>query len=188
MRRLRLVVCVAALGSAGGQAGADEEARQAAVPPLSVRGVNYYPRETPWGGMWTKTPAEVWEKDLALAASLGANTVRTFLSLGASVESAGLLQADGSPTAAYLAKLGAFLEAAQRNRIRVILCFDFDARELSRPEEGGLRWRRALGAVIGAHKCDSRVLMWDLMNEPDDDAKWGEDTRRYLAGAQARVR
>ena len=49
------------------------------LPPLSVRGVNYFPRETPWGGLWTKTPAEVWEKDMALAASLGCNTVRTFV-------------------------------------------------------------------------------------------------------------
>lgn len=187
MRRLRLAVCAAVFGSAGGQAGGSEEVQHAAVPPLSVRGINYYPRETPWGGMWTKTPAEVWEKDLALAASLGANTVRTFVSLGASLESAGLLHADGSPTAAYLAKIDAFLAAARRNRIRAILCFDFDGRALSRAD-GEPRWRRALSAVVGAHKGDSRVLMWDLMNEPDDDAKWGEGTRQYLVGAQALVR
>ena len=28
------------------------------ITPLSVRGVNYYPRETPWDGMWTKRPAD----------------------------------------------------------------------------------------------------------------------------------
>ncbi len=49
------------------------------LQPLSVSGVNYYPRETPWGGMWTKTPPEIWERDMQVAASLGINTVRTFL-------------------------------------------------------------------------------------------------------------
>ncbi len=51
------------------------------LAPLSVRGVNYFPRETPWSGMWTKTPDEVWERDMALAASLGVNTIRTFLQI-----------------------------------------------------------------------------------------------------------
>jgi hypothetical protein len=54
--------------------------------PLSVRGVNYFPRETPWGGLWTKTSPEVWEKDMALAASLGINTVRTFIQVTTHME------------------------------------------------------------------------------------------------------
>jgi hypothetical protein len=37
--------------------------------PLSVRGVNCFPSERPWGGLWTKTLADVWEGDMALAAS-----------------------------------------------------------------------------------------------------------------------
>ena len=52
------------------------------LTPLSVRGVNCFPRQTPWGGLWTRTPPEVRERDMALAASLGSNTVRTFLQLG----------------------------------------------------------------------------------------------------------
>jgi hypothetical protein len=46
------------------------------IEPLSVRGVNYFPRDTPWDKMWTETPTEVWEKDMAAAAKLGVNTVR----------------------------------------------------------------------------------------------------------------
>ncbi|MBQ9358683.1 MAG: hypothetical protein IJT95_04000, partial [Abditibacteriota bacterium] len=53
---------------------------QTALGPLSVRGTNYYPALTPWGDMWSeKTPAGTYEKDMATAASLGVNTVRTFL-------------------------------------------------------------------------------------------------------------
>ena len=148
-----------------------------ALPPLSVRGVNYFPRETPWRGLWTKTPADVWEKDMALAASLGVNTVRTFVQFSTPLEQAGLLQSNGMPTTAYLDKIETLLSAAWRHGIRVILCFEFSQNWLD------ARWKPGLAAVIAAHRDDGRVLLWDLMNEPDDEAKWTEATRAYLKTA-----
>ncbi len=153
-----------------------------ALPPLSVRGVNYFPRETPWGGLWTKTPPEVWEKDMALAASLGVNTVRTFVQFSTSLEQAGLLQRDGTPTTAYLDKIETLLSAAWRHGIRVILCFEFSQNWLE------ARWKPALAAIVTAHRDDGRVLLWDLMNEPDDDAKWTDATRAYLKTALPFIR
>lgn len=147
------------------------------LKPLSVRGVNYFPRETPWGGLWTKTPPEVWEKDMALAASLGGNTIRTFVQFGPHLEQAGLLNKDGTPTPAYLGKIETLLATAWRHGIRVILCFEFSPSWLE------ARWKPALTAVVNAHRNDGRVLMWDLMNEPDDDAKWTPATRAYLRDA-----
>jgi endo-1,4-beta-mannosidase len=152
------------------------------LPPLSVRGVNYFPRETPWSGLWTKTPAEVWEKDMALAAALGCNTVRTFVQFAPTLEQPGLLQRDGRPTPAYLGKIECLLTAASRHGIRLILCLEFSQQWLAAPDATD-RWKRALTAVVGAHRDDGRVLLWDLMNEPDDDAKWTESTRAYLRAA-----
>jgi endo-1,4-beta-mannosidase len=40
-----------------------------------------------------------------------------------------------------------------------------------------------LAAVVTAHRDDGRVLLWDLMNEPDDDSKWTDATRAYLKAA-----
>ena len=152
------------------------------LEPLVVRGVNYYPRETPWGGMWTKTPPEVWQRDLALAASLGINTVRTFVPFGSHLEQAGLVQADGAPTPAYLDKLEQLLQAAWSHGIRLIVCFEFSQNWLAAADDGA-RWRRALATVVAAHRNDGRVLLWDLMNEPEDDAKWTDGTRAYLRAA-----
>jgi len=152
------------------------------LKPLSIRGVNYYPRETPWGGLWTKTPREVWEKDMALAASLRINTVRTFLMFSSAMEQAGLLRNDGAPTPAYMEKLETFLAAAWKHRIRVILCFEFSQDWLAAPDAEA-RCRRALTAVITAHREDGRVLLWDVMNEPEDDSKWTDGTRAYLRAA-----
>lgn len=145
--------------------------------PLSVRGVNYMPRETPWGGLWTKTPADVWETDMALAESLGCNTIRTFLTFAPHIEQAGLMEKDGTPAPAYLDKLETLLATAWRHGIRVILCFDFGQDWLA------ARWKPALTTVVTAHRDDGRVLMWDLMNEPDDDTKWTDATRAYLKAA-----
>lgn len=161
--------------------------RVRALAPLSVRGVNYYPRETSWGGMWTKTPDPVWRADMALAASLNINSVRTFISLSPALEAAGLLHPDGTPTAAYLARLNVFLSAAWQNGIRAILCFDVDPKTVE-GARGLARCLRGVGAVVGTHRDDGRVLMWDLMNEPDDDAKWTEATREYLRASLALVR
>ena len=147
------------------------------LQPLSVRGVNYFPRETPWGGMWTKTPADVWEKDMALAESLGCNTIRTFIQFAPHIEQAGLLEKDGTPTPAYLDKIETLLATAWRHHIRVIVCFEFSPGWLE------ARWKPALAAIVTAHRDDGRVLLWDLMNEPDDDAKWTEATRSYLKAA-----
>ena len=152
------------------------------LKPLSVRGVNYFPRETPWSGMWTKTPPEVFEKDMALAASLGCNTIRTFLQFSVSLEQAGLLKPDGSLTPAYHEKLERLLAAAWRNNIRVIVCLEFSQQWLAMPD-ASTRWQRALGDAVGKHRDDGRVLLWDLMNEPDDDAKWTDATRAYLTAA-----
>lgn len=149
------------------------------LKPLSVRGVNYFPRETPWSAMWTKTPPAVFEKDMALAASLGCNTIRTFLQFSAPLEQAGLLQPDGSLTPAYHDNIERLLAAAWRHGIRAVVCFEFSPQWLAAPD-AGTRWQRALGDVVGKHRDDGRVLMWDMMNEPDDDAKWTKATRAYL--------
>ncbi len=157
------------------------------LPPLSVRGVNYFPRETPWSGAWTRTPPAVWERDMALAASLGINTVRTFLQVSPRMVEAGLVRPDGAIPPAYLARVDTFLAAAWRNGIRAILCFEFDTPWLADTNTAA-PWRRAMTAIARAHRDDGRVLLWDLKNEPDDDAKWTPGTRAYLRDAPAVLR
>jgi endo-1,4-beta-mannosidase len=153
------------------------------VKPLSIRGVNYYPRETPWDKMWTQTPKDVFENDMAAAARLGVNTVRTFLPFGLEMVKAGLLADDGPPTSAYQEKLQGLLEAGWKHGIRFVLCFEFDRRVLEAPDAAA-RWQRAMHSMASPLRDDGRVLMWDLMNEPESDEKWTEATRAYLRGAK----
>jgi endo-1,4-beta-mannosidase len=157
------------------------------LSPLSVRGVNYYPRQTPWGSMWTKTPEDVWGRDMAVAASLGVNTIRAFLQFSPQLEKAGLVHADGTPSPAYLAKIDALLAAAWSHGIRVIYCFEFSPDWLA-GSEAPPRWQPGMKAVATRYRDDGRVLMWDLMNEPESPEKWTEATRTYLRQALPLIR
>lgn len=178
-----LIILFLILASAGVALANDARAKVVrGLEPLSIRGVNYYPCETPWDAMWTKTPPEVWNRGMALASSLGINTIRTFVQFGTQSEQAGLMQSDGALAPAYQSKIESLLAAAWTHRIRVIFCFEFDSHWLAQTNIAA-RWQRALSDLVGAHRNDGRVLLWDLMNEPDDAAKWNDGTRAYLKAA-----
>jgi len=157
------------------------------IEPLSLRGVNYFPRDTPWGKMWTETPPEVWEHDMAAAAKLGVNTVRTFLIFGQDDVTKGLLTEDGTPTPVYHEKLQRLLDAGWKHGIRFVLCFEFSPGILKAPD-ATQRWQHAIRSIALTLRDDGRVLMWDLMNEPESDEKWTEPTRAYLKAARAFIK
>lgn len=143
------------------------------IKPLSVRGVNYYPAQTPWGGLWTKTPPEVIEKDMALCASLNINTIRTFMMWNE------FMDANGNVAPQYLDKFEHLLSAAWKNNIRVIACFEIVPRGKNITAE---KWQRAMSAFVTRYKNDGRILMWDLMNEPES-RDWDAESREYLRAA-----
>lgn len=157
------------------------------LEPLSVRGTNYFPRLTPWSEMWTSTSLHTIEQDMARTASLNMNTIRTFIFWNEAIEAAGLIAPDGTPSEEYLRKVDQLLGAAWRHGIRVVLCFEFEYgnRTPKRPPEAA--WKRALSTFIERHRDDGRVLMWDLMNEPERHG-WDEATKEFLVEALALTR
>jgi len=182
MRTILIATLLLTLAATRGAAAADAELiRQ--ILPLSIRGVNYYPRETPWGGMWTKTPADVWEKDMALAASLGCNTIRTFLPFGSHLEQDGLIKPDGSLTPAYHEKFEQLLAAAWRHGIRVIVCFEFDQKFLT-ADDAQQRWQRTRADVARRSVAASRAAGCDAVSrvciETDVVPGGGQRSARHL--------
>ena len=152
------------------------------IKPLSIRGTNYFPSRTPWDGCWTETPDHVFAADLALAAALHVNTVRIFLPWNEKTEAAGFVSADGRVAPAYLARFEAFLTIAWRHGIRAIPCFAFEYH--ARTPRLPAAWQAALRGFAEPYREDGRILMWDLMNEPERHA-WDEETMAYLRAAAA---
>lgn len=149
------------------------------LTPLSIRGVNYYPSRYSWGEFWGATPAEVIEQDMALAASLNMNTVRIFINWGESAERYRLIDREGNVSPVYLKKFEDLLATAWKHGIRVIACFELERRNPSLEMPPREQWQRAMKAFVEPHVTDGRILMWDLMNEPERH-DWSPGARQYL--------
>lgn len=127
------------------------------LDPLSVRGVNYYPRDTPWSYMWWATPVSAMDREMALAESLNVNAIRMFLSWNTDKK---LIDEAGNVSNAYLNRFEQFLATAWKHHMRAVVCFD----NWSGHEDAA--WKKAMGTFVTKYKGDGRILMWDLINEP----------------------
>lgn len=180
-----LIVAAAGRAHAGPESAGDRVPIITKLEPLSVRGTNYFPRDTPWDGFWTSTSFETFSADLDLANSLQVNTLRIFLPWNETMEQARLIDASGQPSPEYLAKFDRFLAEAWKRGIRCIVCFNFEyrVREPRIPKN----WRVAMKAFAAPHRNDGRILMWDLMNEPER-LDWSPETMDYLRESMSAIR
>jgi hypothetical protein len=145
---------------------------QPVVPPqrqpitLSpLRGVNYYPAETPWSRFWPEFDPRVIAADLDLVVGLNGNAVRIFLPL-----------ADIGPDAkgsANLLKLKDFLDLAQARDLAVIpTLFDLKSGYRTALWAEDVAYLRRVLPVLDAAPA---VTLVDIKNQPDlDRAAHGE--------------
>jgi endo-1,4-beta-mannosidase len=125
------------------------------------------------------------DRELGWAQSLGMNSMRVFLH--------NLLWEQDS--AGFLMRMNKFLEVADKHHIRIMFVLldsvwephpHLGKQREARPHVHNSGWVQAPGAdvlkdpsrwdrevkpyVIAHFKDDRRILMWDLMNEPDNDS------------------
>jgi hypothetical protein len=130
------------------------------LKPLTVRGTNYYPRRTPWPGLWKDATLADYEAEFKEMAALNINSLRTFY-LG--LDARTLQRADGTFLPPLIATINAFLAVAARHHVKVMLCLDGGG---GAPKSDLLYWQRFFRSGIEPFIYDGRVLMWDLINEP----------------------
>ena len=126
-------------------------------PPL--RGINYYPRETPWASFWEEFDREVVNEDLGRIVALGLNSVRVFIPF----EEVGGRHVGPDE----LQPVVDFLDLAQSHGLEVIVTL-FDGRTDHRPA----RWdedEAYLDVVVEELASHPALVLWDMKNEPDRD-------------------
>jgi hypothetical protein len=133
------------------------------LKPRMLRGTNYYPRHYPWPGIWREMTEARFAEEFAEMARLNLNTVRTFFMHD---PERGLHRADGTFTPELLARIHTFLEVADRQGLKAMLCVYGGG---GPPWSDLGFWRRYLRTGIEPFVYDGRVLMWDLINEPGGD-------------------
>lgn len=125
----------------------------------SIKGINYYPRNTPWKDFWTTYNASTTQKDFKLIKQLGFNTIRIFVNF----EQFG----KGIVVPEMLQRLENVLNTASENNISVIVTlFDFNSNYslLNFPATD-----RQLETLLTTFKSHPALLAWDLKNEADLD-------------------
>jgi hypothetical protein len=142
--------------------------------PVKLKGVNFYPKDQPWGDMWAQWDGKAARQDLARAREIGANSVRVLVPY--KPVSGWTDKATGQVNAGYLNELRQMVQMAGEMNMKVIIAlFDFydpsdDHSTPGSPAEA--RNKLYLQTVVPAFANDDRVLAWDLHNEPDQYTTW----------------
>ncbi|AXT20356.1 glycosyl hydrolase family 5 [Flavobacteriaceae bacterium AU392] len=129
------------------------------VDKLNIKGINYYPQETPWDMFGHHFDAKVISKDFKIIKDAGLNTIRIFIPY----EDFG----KANVSSEKLEKLQQVLDLAVINNIKIVVTlFDFYG------DYSVLNWtlnQRHVEAIITKFKDHQAIIAWDIKNEPDLD-------------------
>ena len=127
--------------------------------PFTIKGINYYPKETPWDMFGENYNLEIIEKDFKLIKNSGLNSIRIFIQY----EDFGKEKVPP----AKLEKLKEVLDAAENIGLKVVVTlFDFYG------DYSVLNWtltHRHAAQIVSTFKNHNAILAWDIKNEPDLD-------------------
>ncbi|MGB5371458.1 MAG: cellulase family glycosylhydrolase [Flavobacteriaceae bacterium] len=125
----------------------------------NIKGLNYYPQDSPWDMFGDQFNEKTIGNDFALIRQMGMNTVRIFVPY----EAFGKAKVD----IGHLERLRKTLDLALENRLEVIVTLfdfygDYDISDWT------LTHRHA-EQIVKALKDHKALMAWDLKNEPDLD-------------------
>ncbi len=135
--------------------------------PFLIRGVNYYPRLTPWYHFLLEANPTEMAAELDLIHQAGFNTIRIFLWQDALFT---CRPEQAIPVADTFATVDSVLALAQARNLKVIVTLN-DLPDLSyRPlYTDWARYDAQTAVIVQRYKNDPTILAWDLRNEGDLD-------------------
>ncbi len=127
--------------------------------PYQIKGINYYPQETPWNMFGEEFDIDIIQKDFKIINDAGLNTIRIFVPY----EDFGkeYVLAD------KLIKLKEVMDLAEKNSLKVVLTlFDFYG---NYDINDWTFTHRHAEQIVSSIKEHPALLMWDIKNEPNLD-------------------
>lgn len=144
--------------------------------PFTIRGINYYPQDTPWHLFWENYNPDEIDTDFQLINTLGMNSVRVFVPYEwpdppvaeDETDSHSPVEIEPEQVEQQMRdNLQHLLDTADRHDLKVIVTlFDF------RTDYQILLWPNAdqqLHALVPYFAEHPAILAWDIKNEPDFD-------------------
>lgn len=129
------------------------------TPIKKAKGLNYYPKDSPWDTFGKKFNEDVIDKDFKLIDEMGINTIRIFVPF----EDFGKSQLDYEK----VNRLRRTLELAEKNHLKVIITL-FDFYGNYEVTDWTITAKHAT-LIVEACKDAKALLAWDVKNEPDLD-------------------
>ena len=127
--------------------------------PFTIKGINYYPKETPWDMFGENYDLKIIEQDFKLIKDSGLNSIRIFIQY----EDFGKEKVQFEK----LEKLKEVLNTAENTGLKVVVTlFDFYG------DYSVLNWtltHRHAAQIVSTFKNHNAILAWDIKNEPDLD-------------------
>ncbi|MDH3381433.1 MAG: cellulase family glycosylhydrolase [Flavobacteriaceae bacterium] len=127
--------------------------------PYIVKGINYYPKETPWDMFGANYNIAIIQKDFKLIKHSGLNSIRIFIQYDDFGKEKVPLE--------KLKKLKEVLDVAANLELKVVVTlFDFYG------DYSILNWtltHRHAAQIVSTFKNHNAILAWDIKNEPDLD-------------------
>jgi len=142
--------------------------------PVTIKGVNYYPKGRPWREMWQQWDAPQMARELRLARDqLGLNAVRIMLPYDvARRDSVGIVDDRVVNRLRQVAQIAGDLDMRL-----IVTLFDFEGEF---PPAGTRAWQQNVDyarTLIGNFAGDDRIMAWDIHNEPDHYDLWTKHGR-----------
>jgi len=126
---------------------------------LQIKGINYYPKDTPWNMFGDQFDATILANDFNIIKEAGLNSIRIFIPYE-DFGKAHILQDK-------LDKLKVVLDTAENKKLKVMVTlFDFYG------DYSILDWtlnHRHAESIVSTFKDHSAILAWDIKNEPNLD-------------------
>lgn len=135
--------------------------------PFRVRGVNYYPAQTPWARFLPETNPAGLERDMELLQQAGFNTLRVFLHYDALF----VCEPEAAvPVPETFVTLDTLLQLAGERGLKVIVTLH-DLPDLTyRPlYTDWARYDAQTRYIVARYRSEPAILAWDLRNEGDLD-------------------
>ena len=126
------------------------------IKTMTLRGVNYYPRQTPWSA-WTGQDPAVWDAEFKEISALNVNAIRTQSECWETDRKLG-----ACATPEYLETISKLFETASKYGIKTLLCL-----HSGMPSQVPAENLRYVRSIVETFQNDGRVLGWDLINEID---------------------
>lgn len=147
----------------------------------TIKGINYYPRLSPWDTFGENFHSDTLSRDFNLLKKAGLNTIRVFVQY----EDFGRANVDPEK----INRLRQLLDQAEQNQIKVLITlFDFYG------DYSVINWtlnQNHADLIVSELKDHQAILGWDIKNEPDLDfdsrgktqvTSWLSNMIRFIRG------